>query len=240
MSNERYTIETHKIITSGIERVEFDPSKVRLMKDADEVSSYHNEAERFMFYKYEDIEVALKIYDLGFSLGWGKTKVEGGSAYASRRDNVNGLSLFKRISTKLRKRPNKDEYSQASLDKHKKRAESLDQYDLNYAKEQFALAIKEFNEWYVEEQIKRTVNRYSDIGQWKFDTDKVIVDMNQDIADLSDKIKELKQKRFDKKCELVLNSIESKDESINGELRQPLIEEINKQRGEGYKGSFFL
>ena len=240
MSNERFRISTNKIIENGIERVEFDPSKVKLIKDTNEIDTFRNEAERFMFYKYEDAEIALKIYDLGYCLGWGSTKVEGGSSYCSRRDNISGLNLFKRIATKLRKRPNRNEYSQASLDKHKERAESLDKFELNWAINQFSMVVHEFNEWYVEKQTSETINRYSEVNMWTFTDDKEIVDINLEIKKSTEKIKELKKKRFDMKCELVLNSIQDEETKINDELKQPLIDSINKQREKGEQELYFL
>jgi hypothetical protein len=233
MSN--YKIDTDKLIVGGIETVKFDPSKVILVSDEDSICKYSNNANRTIVYKYDDVELSHKIYDLNFSCGWTDTRVKN----EGKRKNLSGLTLVFRKSSGLRKRPNKEEYTQTSLDNHKKHAKLLDQYDVDYATEQFKKAILNFEQWYVDNQIKQTVERYSSVNGWQFDDEQEIVDMDNEIVELQNKLKELKNKRFDKKCDLVLNYIKNEEEKIHVDFKQPLIEAVNIKRQEGFKSSFF-
>ena len=57
-----FRIEPRNIIETGIDRIEFDASKVKLLSDTnDDDPSWGNEAERRIVFAYEDAEVCQKI-----------------------------------------------------------------------------------------------------------------------------------------------------------------------------------
>lgn len=233
---DRFRIDTDKLITSGLDKIQFDPKKVVRVKLEDIRSEYSKEARRVVIYKYEDMELALKMFDLGYSNGWNDTAV---SVDFYRRSNVDGLLIQKRIVSKLRKSPNGG-FTKKSLERHEERVKNLDQYDMDYATEQFRQAIEHFNKWYVDEQTNKIVERYSEVGNWKYEKEEEITKMDEEIEQLRDRLSNLIDKKFDKMCDVLLQSIKSESLPINEDFKQPLIEAVKQKREEGYKRPFFV
>ena len=111
--------------------------------------------------------------------------------------------------------------------------------DVDFIAEELQKLIADFNEWYAEEQKKKVVSTYGDIYGWKWETVEEIVNMDVEIKALEEELKQLRNKKFDRQCTLAVEFVKDKAEKIAEEFKQPLIEEINRKRVEGYKSPFF-
>lgn len=231
--SETYRIRPHQLVESGIKRVKFDESKVVLQTSSEELGGWSNTAETFLSYVYDDKELSLMISDLRYHMPWTDTCVK--NNIGSFRKDPKGLLITKSIKTKLRKKPNKDEYTDNSIADHRRRAAKLDRYDLQYAKDEFRQAIEAFNKWYVEEQTKEVVNRFSDIDAWKFDEEADIKEMSEEIQTLKARIKELQNKRFQRKCDLITTWIENDEEKISDDFKSLIANEVKNKKEQGYK-----
>jgi len=234
MSNFRINI--NDMIKNGIDRIVFDPSKVSILSDYDEISDYRKVATRRISYTYDDSDLSNKIESLhGFHLSHVDTKVK----VNGDRWNTNGLALSKTIATKLRKKPNTDAYTDNSMEKHKERVSKMHDFDKDFAVEQFKLVVERFNDWYVEEQIREFTKELSCAMVWDFNDEKEIVDFDKEIMDFDKEIDVLKQKRAaikDKKLDtqysLMLKYINSEKETISNDLRKPLMDTIEAKRSQ--------
>tara|TARA_R100000951_G_scaffold101420_1_gene92984 strand:+ start:41754 stop:42461 length:708 start_codon:yes stop_codon:yes gene_type:complete len=234
MSNFR--IEPNKLIESGIDRVKFDPSKVKLDSDEDYNSTHSNTATRSVRYSYGDAELGNKILGLGgYCIQWSETKVvNNGDRWKST-----GLYLARAVKTQLRKRPNKSEFTQKSLDSHAQRAKVLDDADLAWATEQFKIAVEHFNAWYVDEQVKKVSKAFSSPSTWNFKAEADIEEMEIQLQELALRRKLLKKKVFDRKCDLMVQFVKDTEERVSQDFKQPIIEAIIAQKSEGESDSFF-
>lgn len=220
-----FKIEPRKIIETGLDHVDFDPSKVKLVFDNKfEEPSWGNEAERRVFYTYEDEEVCKKINDLYYSFGWGTTKVRKPYDRTLCR-----IDIIKLARTKLRKKKGGNGWTDNSLITHMNNCKKLDKFDLDWAIGEFKTAIEEFNTWYEEEQRKEVKRVFGSVTGYKFDEPEVTNLIDQ-YEDLKKQIKEVSKKITETKYNCLLNDLRHDKLGVASDFKQDLIEEVTKNK----------
>lgn len=238
--SKNYRIMAQDIIEKGIQQVEFDPSKITTFVSDKSIGEWNSEGYQRVTVKYEDEDLAQLMAENNYHIDWAETIFKGGqqARYSSDRKSID---FHKSVSVKLRKKPNVKEYTQKSIDQFEEKAKAMvDKYtDVDFLSEELQKLIANFNEWYAEEQKKKVVSTYGDIYSWKWETVEEIVTMDEEIKVMQEKLNELRNKKFDRQCTLAVEFIKDKAEKIAEEFKQPLIEEIERKRVEGYKSPFF-
>ena len=234
-----YRINAQDIVEKGIQQVEFDPTKVELFVDDEYFCKYRNCGRQTVRVKYNDEDLARLMGENNYSITWAKTIFN--EDQQERYYNRKGIVFRKSIESNLRKKPNVDgQYTENSIKKFKDKAkEMIDKYNLKFVTDEVEKLIAHFNEWYAEEQKKKVVSAYGDIYAWKWETVEEIVDMDVEIKALEEELKQLRNKKFDRQCTLAVEFIKDKAEKIAEEFKQPLVDEINRKRAEGYKSPWF-
>ena len=237
--NKDYRINAQDIVEKGIQQVEFDPTKVELFVEDEHFCKYRNCGRQTVRVKYNDEDLARLMGENNYSITWAKTIFN--EDQQERYYNRKGIVFRKSIESNLRKKPNVDgQYTENSIKKFKDKAkEMIDKYNLKFVTDEVEKLIAHFNEWYAEEQKKKVVSAYGDIYAWKWETVEEIVDMDVEIKALEEELKQLRNKKFDRQCTLAVEFIKDKAEKIAEEFKQPLVDEINRKRAEGYKSPWF-
>jgi len=232
-----FTINVNRILTHGLETVDFDPSKVALSFDETRMT-YNQCSSRTIIYKYVDNDLTDRIDSINFSTQWGDTFVRTShSGYGDKRNDCLILKGYR--ESKLRKRPNSGGFTKNSIEKAEVELAKLDRYTLEYATNQFKLLVEEFNAYYVEKQNERVMEAFSTTDGWNFETDVDLVALDLKTKVKEAELRELREIRFQKKNDLMIDFIDN-DSSVFPKFRQPLIEAITKKREEGFKNNRFI
>jgi hypothetical protein len=239
MSNEYY-IRAHDIIEKGVKQVEFDPSKLKVTVSDRNYGEWGNEGYQRVFVEYQDEDLAQIMAYNNYHINWSETifKAVHQARYTSDRKSI---VFFKRVEHKLRKKPNVKGYTDKSIKEFDEKADKVvETYtDVDFLHTELKKLFKHFNEWYAEEQKKKVVETYGDIYGWKWETVEEIVAMDEEIKAMQKKLDDLRNKKFDKQCSFAVEFVKDKAEKIAEEFKQPLIDEIERKRMEGYKSPFF-
>ena len=238
--SKNYRIDAQDIVEKGIQQVEFDPSKIKVIVSDKNIGEWGSEGCQRVTVKYLDEDLAQLMAENNYYIDWAKTIFRGGqqARYSSDRKSID---FYKSVSVKLRKKPNVKGYTQKSIDQFEEKAKAMvEKYtNVDFIAEELQKLIANFNEWYAEEQKKKVVSTYGDIYGWKWETVEEIVAMNEEIKALEEELKQLRNKKFDRQCTLAVEFIKDKAEKIAEEFKQPLVDEINRKRAEGYKSPWF-
>lgn len=221
-----FRIEPRNIIETGIDRIEFDASKVKLISDTnDDDPSWGNEAEKQIIFAYEDAEICQKITDLSYSFRWGKTCVQG----AWDRWKAHKFTIVKKATTKLRKKKGGKEWTDNSRIAHLDNAKRLDKFDLEWAIEEFEYAFHEFNQWYEDEQRKAVKRVYGGVSSYKFDEPEVVT-LQEQYSELRKQIQELNVKITQTKYNVLLKKLKADKMGVSPDFKEDLIEELEKNK----------
>lgn len=234
-----FRINPNQLVETGIQQVDFDPSLVKRYEDKEYIGDWSNDGEYVITYMYENEYLAKMMYDLGYSLNWNNELPFNNNQQSNYRKDRMGIR-FKRMScVKLRKKRNSSGYSENSLKQHEEAKEKLKlKYDVDSVTNLYRRLIEDFNNFYREEQIKQVSKAFGNVYSWNVDDYEEIKVLTKEIEALEKKASELRQKRFDKRCELVVSYVESEEENIANDFVQPILQEVNKCKDEGYKSPF--
>ena len=231
-------IDVYELVKSGFKTVEFDPLAVKLVKDTDTIPLIKNNgnvAVRKIMFTYDNKDHIQAIWDANYSFRWGNTNVK---MYDGIRNGVD-MYIVLEARTTLRKSPNRDEWSQASLKRHEDNCKKLDKFGkLSYGIEEFKAGFVDFNKWYKEEQTREVVEKFGKVSMWDFKEDSEIVEYDAQIKSLENTVKALKEERFKTKSRLVINCIINDSENISDDFKEPLLARVKEEKSKGYVDSF--
>jgi hypothetical protein len=235
-----YRIMAQDIVEKGIQQVEFNPDLIKVSVSDRTIGDWGNEGYQRVFVSYNDEDLAQIMAINNYHINWAETIFKGQhqATYSSDRKSID---FSKSVTVKLRKKPNVKGYTQKSISEFEEKANAMvEKYsNVDFIAEELQKLIAHFNEWYAEEQKKKVVSTYGDVYAWKWETVEEIVAMDEEIKAMQKKIDELRNKKFDRQCTLAVEYVKDKAEKIAEEFKQPLIDEINRKRVEGYKSPFF-
>lgn len=235
-----YRIMAQDIVEKGIQQVEFNPDLIDVFVSDKQIGDWGGEGYQRVSVAYKDEDLAQLMAVNNYYIDWAKTIFRGEhqDRYSSDRK---AIKFHKSVTEKLRKKPNVKGYTQKSIDAFEEKAKAIvDKYtDVDFITEELKKLIADFNEWYAKEQKKKVVSTYGNIYSWKWETVEEIVAMDEEIKAMQKKLDELRNKKFDRQCTLAVEYVKDKAEKIAEEFKQPLIEEIERKRVEGYKSPFF-
>jgi hypothetical protein len=222
-----FRIDARQLIETGIDHVDFDPSKVKLKKDFnDDMPDFGNIAERFLSYEYDDVDVAEKI-----KIG-NDTFVKGSWDHWKKEN----LKIERKVQTKLRKKKGGSGWTDNSRIKHMDDSKRLDSCDLDWAKEQFEEAFGHFNDWYVEEQKKRVAQYYGVISAYNF-TEKEVVDLEAEYSAIKAKLRTLSKEIVQTKYNLVTKDIKSGELGFSKDFTEVVLTQLEANQEKGDSGS---
>jgi hypothetical protein len=238
-SEEDYRIYAQDIVESGIKQVKFDPSNVEIKVEGEYFSDYSPTASQRIIITYKDKDLARLMGIQNYSVSWAKTIFK--AQDQKRTWDREGIVHYSYVESRLRKKPNVDgEYTENSINKFKERAKARrEKLNVEFVNEQIEKLIAEFNEYYADKQRKEVVRVYGDIYAWKWETVEEINDMDIQIKVMEEKLKDLRNKKFDRQCDYVVQFVKDKAEKISEEFKQPIIDAVNEKRAEGYKSPWF-
>jgi hypothetical protein len=238
-SEKDYRIYAQDIVESGIKQVKFDPSNVEIKVESEYFSDYSPTAEQRIVIFYKDQDLARLMGIQNYSVSWAKTIFK--SDHQKRTWDREGLVHYSYVESRLRKKPNVEgEYTENSIKAFKEKAKAIrEKYNVEFVNEQIEKLIADFNGYYADKQRKEVIRVYGDIYAWKWETVEEISDMDIQIKVMEEKLKQLRNQKFDKQCEYVVKFVMDKAEKISDDFKQPIIDEVNKKRAEGYKSPWF-
>lgn len=237
--NNRYMIEPRKLIEQGVETIVFDPNKVIVFQTS--MDARGNEGVSYIGFKYMDAKVELLMRDLGYSHDLNDSDLRKGRSFDhNKREDVDSIFFSRTVKAKLRYKKLSRDHTTKSLKEYEEKSKAFfDKYNLEYAKQQFKIAVEHFSQWYVDRQLEKTVIEFSNVSAWDFNTVKEIQDMDEEIKELNAKLQALKKKRFDKKCDLAVKHIEDNNGEVHGDFKKPLVQAIELNRLKGEKRDLF-
>ena len=240
MSNilDDYRVKVTEIVDKGIQQVEFDPSKVKRLEDKEYIVLYDGEYQ--ITYMYEDEALAKMMYDLNYSLNWNDDLPFDNAQQQKYRENRTGIRLKRYSHVKLRKKRNTSGFTDKSLEEYKNSVERLKaRYNVDAVTNMYRRLVEDFNAFYRDEQIKKVSKAYGNVYNWKVEEYGEYRKLDEEILRLEEQLTDLRNKRFDKRCDIVVRCIEKKVESISSDFVPSIMDEVQRHKDEGYKSPFF-